>query len=111
MTSGLDILAWINTNRASDNPRTGRRDVPGCLHTSPIWRRLNTSSHWSYIEGSDVKVQNIHPPFSEIFDQRDEGLNLIRLDSNLVHALVMDTCILGHKYSSEPSGSREIEIT
>jgi hypothetical protein len=95
MTSRANILAWMDTNRASDNPRTGRRDVPECRHASSIWRRLNTSSHSSYIEGSDAEVQNFHPLFAEMFDQRDEGVNLIRLDSNLVHALVMDTCILG----------------
>ena len=71
MTSCVDIPAWINTNRASDDHRTGQRDVQECPRTWPIWRRPNTSSRWSYNEASEAKIPKLHFPFSYIFNERD----------------------------------------
>jgi hypothetical protein len=95
MTCRVNIFAWININQASDDDLTSQRDVPGSPQPPPIWKRCNSLFCWSYNAKSDAEVQNFHPLFSEMFDQRDEEANLIQLDSNLVHALVMDTCILG----------------
>ena len=78
----MDILVWMNTRRVSDDPQSQRRDVPECPHTCPIWERPNASSHWSYNAGSETKIRKFHFPQCDIFHERNEGVNVIRLDSN-----------------------------
>ena len=49
----------------------------------------NTSSHWSYNEGSEAKIRIFYFPFCEIFIDRNDSVNVIGLDYNLIQVLVM----------------------
>ena len=48
---------------------------------------------------SESKIRKFYFPCRDIFNDRDEGVKVIRLDSNLVQVLVMATCIYGYRYS------------
>ena len=85
----MDILAWVNTTKASEDRQSWQQDVPECPHTSPILERPNTSSHWSYNEGSEAKIRIFYFPFCEIFIDRNDSVNVIGLDYNLIQVLVM----------------------